>query len=148
MNDLINIFLISMSPIIELRGAIPVGLIVYELNPFLVFFISVLGNIIPVIFIILFLKKIYAFFSKNKRLKKGFDWFFERTRKKHNKTFEKYRDMGLVVLTAIPLPFTGAWTASVCAFLFGIPMKRAFYLISLGVIIAGIIVSIITLGII
>lgn len=145
----IKIFLIAMAPVIELRGAIPVALSVYNLPVWSAFLFSVLGNLVPPILIILFLEKASVFLSRRVYfLNRFFVWFFEKTKKKHEKKFEFWRSFALVVLTAIPLPFTGAWTCAICAFIFGIPLKKAFPLISLGVFIAGIIVALLTLGII
>ena len=70
------------------------------------------------------------------------------TEKRHSKKFKTYRDFALVTLTAIPFPFTGAYTASLCAFIFNIPPRKAFSLILIGVIIASIIVTIISLSLI
>jgi uncharacterized membrane protein len=125
----------------ELRLAIPVGIFIYHLNWFHVFVIAVLGNLLPVIFLLLFLDKISKYLSeKSKNCRRFFQWIFERTRKKHISKFEKYNHIALLILVAIPLPFTGAWTGALVAFLFGIPFKKAFPAISLGVVIAGLIV--------
>jgi uncharacterized membrane protein len=132
-----------MAPISELRGSIPLGFF-YDLPIWQVLIISIIGNMIPVLIILLSLE----FISELKIFKKFFTWLFDLTEKRHSNTFKKYRDFGLVVLTAIPLPFTGAYTASMCAFIFNIPIKRAFPLILTGVIIASIIVTIISLNLI
>jgi len=150
MSPEIATLLTSMLPISELRGAIPVAVLVYNMSLWSAFLFSVLGNLIPVIFIIwildllinkILIHRIYIF-------NRFFTWLFEKTRKRHSKKFERWRDLALVILVAIPLPFTGAWTGALAAFVFGIPIKRAFPLIALGVLIAGIIVTSITIGII
>ncbi|MDD2274642.1 MAG: small multi-drug export protein [Candidatus Pacebacteria bacterium] len=142
-------FIIAATPVIELRGAIPIALFNYELSVTSAFIFSVLGNIFPVIFILLFFEKVSNFLSQRSTFfKKIFEWLFARTRRKHQGNYERFKDLFLVIFVAIPLPITGAWTGSLCAFLFGIPFKRAFPLISLGVIIAGAIVTLISLGII
>ncbi len=150
MSPEIATLLTSMLPISELRGAIPVAVLVYDMPVWSAFLFSVLGNLIPVIFIILILDllinkilvhRIYIF-------NRFFTWLFEKTRKRHSKKFGRWRDLALVILVAIPLPFTGAWTGALAAFVFGIPIKRAFPLIALGVLIAGVVVSAVTLGII
>lgn len=144
------ILLISMSPIFELRGAIPVAIGVYDMPALSAFLWAVLGNIIPIIFIILgldllinklLIHRIYIF-------NRFFTWLFERTRRKHSKKIEKWKELALMIFVAIPLPGTGAWTGALIAFVFGIPLKRAFPSISLGVIIAGVIVTLVTVGII
>lgn len=144
------ILLTSMLPIAELRLAIPLAIGVYDMPVFSAFLWAVLGNIIPIIFIILgldllinklLIHRIYIF-------NRFFTWLFERTRRKHSKSFERWRNLALVILVAIPLPFTGAWTGALAAFVFGIPIKRAFPLIVLGVLIAGLIVTSVTIGVI
>ena len=145
----LEVFLIAMSPIFELRGSIPVALGVYHLPVWSAFLISVLGNIMPVVFILLLLESLSGYLSRHSRLfRRFFAWLFERTRKKHAKTFEYGRDLALMIFVAIPMPFTGAWTGALCAFVFGIPFKRAFPAIAGGVVIAGIIVTLTTLGVI
>ena len=142
-------FIIAATPILELRGAIPIALFNYELSIASAFIFSVLGNIFPVIFILLFFEKVSLFLRKrSKFFDKFFDWLFARTRRNHQGNYEKLKDLFLVIFVSIPLPITGAWTGSLCAFLFGIPFKRAFPLISLGVVIAGVLVTLISLGII
>lgn len=141
--------LISMLPISELRGAIPIAIGVYNMSVLSAFFWAVLGNIIPVIFILWLLERVSNFLSHHIYFfNRFFVWLFENTRRNHLKKFERWRDLALVILVAIPLPFTGAWTGALAAFVFGIPIRRAFPLIVLGVLTAGIIVSLVTIGII
>lgn len=148
MNNLLEVFLISMAPFSELRGAIPIGISLYNLPVWQVVLVSILGNMIPVIFIIPLMEKVSNFLSKHSSFFKNFfEKLFKRTTSKHLEKFEKYRNYALILLVAIPLPLTGVWTASLCSFLFKIPFKVAFPLILIGVIIASIIVTFITLGI-
>lgn len=142
--------LISMLPISELRGAIPVAISVYDIPALSAFFWAVLGNIIPVIFILWGLDLLINRFLVHRIyiLNRFFTWLFERTRRNHSRKFERWKELALVILVAIPLPFTGAWTGALAAFVFGIPIKRAFPLIVLGVLIAGIIVTCVTVGIV
>ncbi|MDP3991059.1 MAG: small multi-drug export protein [Candidatus Nealsonbacteria bacterium] len=145
----LKVFLIAMSPIFELRGSIPIAFGVYGLPAWSSFIISIIGNLVPVVFILLLLEIVSGFLSRRIYFfNRFFAWLFEKTRKKHAAKFEKWKELALVILVAIPLPFTGAWTGSLCAFVFGIPFKKAFPLIAIGVIIAGIIVTFTTLGII
>ena len=139
-----------MLPISELRGAIPLALIVYEMPIWSAFLLAILGNLVPVILIIWFLNLLINKFLIHRIyiFNRFFAWLFQRTQRKYSKKFERWRDLALVILVAIPLPFTGAWTGALAAFVFGIPIKRAFPLIALGVLIAGIIVTTITLGVI
>jgi len=145
----LKVFLIAMSPIFELRGSIPMALGVFYLPVWSAFLISIVGNIVPVVFILLLLESVSSFLSERSRFfQRFFNWLFERTRRKHAGTFERWKDLALLLFVAIPAPFTGAWTGSLCAFVFGIPFKRAMPLIAGGVIVAGIIVTLATLGII
>ncbi len=143
----IQTFLSAMVPFGELRLSLPIALVIHNLNWSTAYFISVIGNLVPVVFFLLFLEPLSAFFSrKSKICQRLFTWLFDRTRKKYNSTMEKYGYPGLVVFVAIPLPMTGGWTASLIAFLFAIPFKKAFPLITLGVLIAGLIVSAVTMA--
>ena len=142
-----QIFLLAMTPIGELRLAIPVGLGVYNLNHGLVYFISVIGNLIPVIFILLFLAPVSNLLSKKSKIfHKFFSWLFKRTEKKYNSKMERYGLPALAAFIAIPLPITGGWTGALIAFLFKVPFKKAFPIITLGVMTAGIIVLLLTQG--
>jgi len=137
----IQTFLLAMTPVGELRIAIPIGLTVYNLSPVSAYFISVLGNLFAVFLILVFLGSFSKWTAKNIYFFNRFwAWLFSRTRKNHNQGIKKYGVYILPLFVAIPLPITGGWTASLVAFVFGIPFKKAFPLISLGIIIAGIIV--------
>lgn len=140
-------FFIAMSPVLELRGAIPIALHFYKLPVWSSFFFAVLGNLVPALLLLSFLEPTAMFLSRRSRVfNRFFVWLFEKTRKRHEKKFEKWEKFALLVLVAIPLPFTGAWTGSICAFLFNIRFRQAFPLISSGVFIAGII-TLATLGV-
>ena len=143
----LSVMIISMTPVFELRGAIPVGVGAYKMGILEVYFWAVVGNLIPVIFWVFFLEKISNWLMKNfKFWNKFFTWLFERTRKKANEKIEKYGDWGLFFLVAIPLPVTGGWTGSLAAFLFGIKKVRAIGIIFSGILAAGLIVSLLTVG--
>ena len=136
--------LTAMLPIFELRLAIPLGIGVLQLDWMQVFIYAVIGNMIPVIPILLLLSWIYKIFSKWKYTKKMFDRIFERTRKS-SKNIEKYEILGLISFVAVPLPGTGAWTGSLASVLLGINFTKSLLSIFAGVIIAGIIVTLLTL---
>ncbi len=147
MNDIIKTLLIAMVPIGELRVALPLALTTFNLNLILAFLISVIGNMLPVVVIVFLLDPVSIFLSKHSKFFKWFfEWLFEHTRKKHSKKFETLEEVALVTFVAIPLPMTGAWSGALAAFVFGIPPKKSLPLIFLGVLIAGVIVSILTLG--
>ncbi len=137
------VVLISMLPIFELRGGIPIAINLFDMNIFLSYGLAVLGNMIPVIPILIFLNKIYKLFSKWKFTKKLFDSFFKRTKSK-SEQIEKYKMLGLIAFVAIPLPITGAWTGSVAAVLFNIELKHSILSILAGVLIAGVIVTLLS----
>lgn len=138
-------FLISMVPVLELRGAIPMG-VAMGLNPWKAMIFADLGNMVPVPFIIIFIRKIFDWMqSKSKKLS---DWV-DKTEAKAATKWEKvhkYELLGLAVLVAIPLPGTGAWTGALIAALMDIRLKHAFPTIFLGVIAAGFIVLAVTHG--
>ncbi len=143
--NLLKTFFIATLPIIELRGALPVAYYVYHLPFWLAFLASFLGNILPIIFILIFLEKLFTYLEKhlkpNSSLRKFFNWYFQYSEQKVNPSIQKWGKVGLTIFTAIPLPMTSAWTASIFAFLMKLNKIEAFSLISLGVFIAGVIVS-------
>lgn len=142
MADLLQVFLLSMTPIGELRLAIPMGVAVYHLPVMYVFFVSIIGNLVPAIILLFFLKEISAHLSKKSVLfQKMFDWWQNNAKKKHLERVQKYGWMGLVLFVAIPLPLTGAWTGALLATLMDLPIKKSFLAILLGVLGAGAIVT-------
>ena len=144
----IKTILLAMLPINELRGTIPFAISVLGLQPFEAFIYAVIGNMLPIFFIVWLLPIIAVFLSKRSKIfNKFFNWLFERTRKKFYKNHQKYGDLGLVIFVAIPLPMTGAWSGAVAAFLFGMSYWKSMLLNFLGVIIAGIIVTLLSSGI-
>ena len=138
-------FLISMVPVIELRGAVPYG---YSngLNIWVAVIISIIGNLLPVPFIIIFIRRIFALL---RRISKRFDGLVTRLENRaDNKSdiVKKYSFWGLILLVAIPLPGTGAWTGALVAAMLDMRLKRAMPAITLGVLAAGIVVAFITCG--
>jgi len=136
-----------MTPIGELRASIPLGLSVFHQHWLLVYVVSVMGNMIPPIFILWLFPMVSDWMMAHSKLMNKFlTWLFERTRRKTHDKIEKYGDLALIIFVAIPLPNTGAWTGALAAWLFDIPMKRAIINIFYGVLIAGVVVTIITTG--
>ncbi|MCH5183035.1 MAG: small multi-drug export protein [Oscillospiraceae bacterium] len=133
------VFLISMLPIVELRGAIPIGLSMSELSPFWVVLLSVIGNLLPVPFLILFGGMILRWLAKFPRLGKPFRWILQLGEKKVAK-MNKTLFLGLFLFVAIPLPGTGAWTGSLAAITLQRNFKQAFPPIALGVLCSGAII--------
>ena len=149
LTEIIKIFFTAMTPIGELRASIPLGLSILHQPWLLVFVVSVIGNMIPPVFILWLFPKISRWLMSHSKLMNRFlTWLFERTRKKTRDKIEKYGDLALIIFVAIPLPNTGAWTGTLAAWLFGIPMKRALPNVFYGVLIAGVIVTLITTGLI
>lgn len=141
-------FVMATLPISELRGAIPVALGVYKLPVWSAVLWAVLGNLAPIPFILKLLEPVSNFLRARWPIwERFFQWLFARTRRRGERYFEVYKEMGLVLFVAIPLPMTGAWTGCVAGFLFGLSFGRSFFLITLGVLIAASIVTAASLGV-
>ena len=138
-------FLISMVPVIELRGAIPIG-VGAGLNLWLAIGVSIIGNLVPVPFIIIFIKKIFAWLRTKSEKLNGLVTRLEKRAESKSATVQKYAFWGLFILVAIPLPGTGAWTGALVAAMLEMPLKKAFPAIALGVLGAGAIVAFVTYG--
>ncbi|MFA5871440.1 MAG: small multi-drug export protein [Parcubacteria group bacterium] len=140
-------FLIAMVPISELRASIPIAIKIYHLPIWSAYLWSVLGNLVPMILIVLILNPIAKFLSDNvSAFKKFFDWLFEHTRKRGQKKFEKWGAFAVFILTATPIPLLGGWTGPLAAFVFNVKLKKSIPLIILGCVIAGLIVTVLTVG--
>ncbi len=130
-------------PILELRGALPVA-ILGDMPLWQAYPLAVLGNMIPIPFIIFFLEPATNFLRRWKWGDRFVEWLFARTRRK-GKKIQKYEAWGLVMFVAIPLPITGAWTGSLAGHLFGLKRHRIFLACFGGVCIAGVIMSILSI---
>ena len=139
-------FLTAMMPVVELRGAIPLG-VAAGLSPAVAAVTAMLGNLVPVPFILLLIRRVF-------RLLRGISWLgpridaLERRAHLKGRTVKKYRTLGLVLLVAIPLPGTGAWTGALVADVLDIRMKTALPAITIGVVIAGCITTAVTCGVV
>lgn len=138
------VFLIATLPIIELRGAIPIGINYFDLEWFPTLALAVAGNILPVPLILWLLGRAEITLSEYPGFKRFFAWLFHRTRSR-SEIIEKYGMLGLVIFVAIPLPMTGAWTGAVASVLLGFPFRQAILHISYGVLAAGLIVTTLSL---
>jgi len=134
-----------MLPIFELRLSLPLAYFQYGFNIYESFIISVIGNMIPIIFVLYLLNWVEKILSRFKFFKNIFDWIYTRSRKAFSNNYEKWGKLGLILFVGIPLPMTGAWTGAIASTLFKIKPKEAFWLIFIGVLIAGVIVSTICL---
>ncbi|MCF0126473.1 MAG: small multi-drug export protein [Clostridia bacterium] len=137
---------VGMLPIIELRGAIPIGVFTFHLNYIEAFVCSFIGNIIPIYFIVKFIKPLFNFFGKWKPFKIVIDWASEKATKKieENEKLQTYTALGLFLFVAIPIPGTGAWVGSLIANFLNLPPKKAIPPIVAGVITAGFIILTLT----
>ena len=146
LGNMIMTFIVSMVPVIELRGAIPLG-VLNGLDVGTAMVISIIGNLVPVPFIIIFIRKIFKWMqTKSETLAKVVHKMEEKADKKKDQVL-KYEFWGLLILVAIPLPGTGAWTGALVAAMLDMRLSRAFPAILLGVIIAGIVVTMATYGV-
>ena len=143
MIEWVYIIILSLTPISELRGAIPTG-IAMGLNPIHVFMLSVIFNALAFFPIYFGLEFFYEHLSKIKFIHNK----IENIRKKGHKPMERWGVWGLIPFVAIPLPLTGAWTGTIISWLFDVEWWKAFLIIATGVLIAGIIITLTTLGII
>ena len=134
------VLVISALPVLELRGALPVAINLFHFPWYYALLLAVIGNLLPVPFLLLFLNTISRLLSKIDIFEKMLHWLFERTRRR-GKIINRYERIGLALFVAIPLPVTGAWTGSLAAVLFGLKFKHAFLSIFVGVLIAGTIVT-------
>ena len=144
----ILVFIISLMPILELRG----GLLAASLlgvDPVPAYIISIIGNVIPVPFILLFVSKILEWMKKSKVkwMNKFANWLYKK-KDKHKGKIEKYGYLGLLLFVGIPLPGTGAWTGCLVASLLNLDRKKAFFATMGGIIMASIIMMIISYGIV
>lgn len=145
MNKIIYMFILSMLPILEIRGSMIYAL-ANNINPALAFFLSVIGNILPIPFLILLTQKVLQWLDTIDTFKPFVDWINKKAQEK-SKTIDKYGKLGLYILVAIPLPGTGAWTGALVASFLGLTPKKSMLPITLGVITAGIIVMLSTMGV-
>lgn len=141
--QLLKIFLISMVPLIEQRGSIPVGIIGYHLNPFLVFLVCLVGSFLPAPFIYIFFNRIFDWMKGVKQLNK-FTSFVENKVQKGSKKLEKYKEIGLITFVGIPLPTTGLWTGTAVAAFMGLDFKKSMGCVFIGGIVSAIIITIVS----
>ncbi len=142
--DYIYVFFISMIPFIEIRGSVPVGALLGLPFP-ATFALGVLGNLLPVPFILLFIKKILAFMKRFPKLAPIAEWVESHGEKRSDRV-TKYATLGLALFVGIPLPGTGAWTGSLIAALLDMKFSYAIISIFAGILLAGFIMSGISYG--
>lgn len=143
----VAVLVLGALPLGELRAALPVALLVYKMPVVWALVLAVLGNMLPIYFIMLF----FDYFSnylmrRSVTARRFFEWLFARTRRKLNSHVERYGYWALAIFVAIPLPATGAWSGALAAFVFGLPRKQSWLAILAGVVMAGLIVTAVTIG--
>jgi len=143
----IKTLLIAMSPLIELRGAIPIAITVYQLPITTAYLLAVIGNLVPLVFIVLVGNPLAIWFSGQAPVFKTIiDFVFGKVRKKAEKLGMLGENLIVVILTAIPIPLIGGWTGAISAVVLGLPPQRAILMVFIGTIISGITVTILTLA--
>ena len=140
------VFLCAMIPIIELRGAIPLGAAL-GLHPVVNYLLAVAGNLLPVPFILLFIRKVLDWMERIPCFEKLVRWLRAKAEKGKGKV-EKYAVIGLAIFVGVPLPGTGAWTGSLVAALMGMRFSKAMLSAICGVLAAGILMSLISYGVV
>jgi len=144
MRDIALVILATLTPISELRGGIPLGIIKLGLDPALVFFIAVIVNALLFFPVFFALELLYHRFLSRFPL---FTRYLEKLKERGKPKVDKYGFLGLTLLVAVPLPATGVYTATFLSWLLGMEWKKAFPPIGLGAVIAGVIVLLVTLGV-
>ena len=139
------IFIISLMPILELRGGLLAASLL-DVEYITAAVICVLGNVLPIPFVLLFLRYVLDILSKWNNTKKIVNWLEKKVESKREQ-IDKYGYLGLILFVGIPLPGTGAWTGSLLAVMLGLSRKKSFVCILLGVLLAAIIMSILSYGI-
>ena len=145
-HELLLTFGTAMVPVLELRGAIPVG-IAAGLPPMVACVTAILGNLMPVPLIMLLIRKIFDWLRDTRFFGPKIEWLEKRAHLK-GRLVRKYRLPGLIILVGIPLPGTGAWTGALVAALLDIRLRHAIPAIFLGLIIAAVITLTVTMGVI
>lgn len=141
MPDWLQLIIMSMIPVVELRGAIPWGLFFLHTSPLMTYLLCVFGSIIPAPFILLFFQSILKWMRHSRIFKRFAQWLDDKA-EKGKKKIEKYEFWGLMIFVAIPLPGTGVWTGCLAASAMEMSLKRGLLSCFLGSAIAGVIVTI------
>ncbi|HIP50226.1 MAG TPA: ligand-binding protein SH3 [Candidatus Pacebacteria bacterium] len=146
-SDSVATVLIAMIPITELRASIPIAITQFGMSPIVAMGYSILGNVIAGALVLFFVEHIlHLFLVQSKVLESLWQKYINRIHKNNKEKFEKWGSVMLVAFVAIPLPMTGIFTGAVAASIFQIPFRQAFPLLSIGSVISGIIVTLITIG--
>jgi len=144
LEEIVKVLITTFLPYLELRAAIPLALY-FGASPVEAFIVGVLGNLVPVIPIMLFLPLLARWAERLPLFHRLFVWIEQRT-EKQQRTVNKYGFIGLTMFVAIPLPMTGVWTGALVSYLLGIRKRYAFFALMLGVVCAGILVTLMASG--
>ena len=146
MKNILYVFLISILPIVELRGAIPVGAAL-GVEFYFNYIAAVAGNLLPVPFILLFIPKILGLLNQYKPFKPIVSWLWKKA-DKHSERVLSGAFIGLMTFVFLPLPGTGAWTGALIASLFKLPFGRSLLAITVGVMLCGVLMSLASYGVV
>jgi uncharacterized membrane protein len=129
-------------PVVE-RGAVAFGILVMHQRAVAAVAVVVVGNLLPVPFLLWGLGPVSGWLREHSKVADVFfRWLFDHARSMHGRRFERFRDLALVLVVAVPLPLFGPWTGSLCAFVFGVPPRRALGLIAAGSLVAAVLVAV------
>lgn len=143
---ILKVFLWALVPALELRAAIPIGILLYKANALLVLLVAVLADILVAFLLLLILKPILVFLEgKSKRIDHVLNWVSLKASQKTKKHLDQYGFLGLALFVGIPFPGTGVWTASLASYILEFSFKKSFFSISLGALLAGLITLLATL---
>ncbi|SHH57763.1 COG2426 family protein [Clostridium grantii] len=144
MGNLLKIFLISAVPLIEQRGSIPMGIILYNIDPIKVFLVCFLGSMLPVPFVLLLFNKIFEW-MQNYKIFNSFSNFVQKKLDKNTGKMEKYKEIGLITFIAIPLPTTGVWTGTAVAAFLKLDFKKSVICAAIGGLLSATAITIISI---
>lgn len=142
---ILKVIVVATLPVVEVRGSIPLGILVYNLNPIIVFIASFIGNIIPAPLILILLERIENTLVRFNLTRNIYLKYINNVRVRSRRYIEKYGFIGLTLFVALPLPSTGVWTGSLVAHIFGLDFWRALKAIILGSLVASTLITILTL---
>lgn len=147
MQNLFYVFFMSTVPVIEQRGAIPLGILVYHIDPFTVFWVSLIGSMVPFPFIYFFIKPVFEFTKKKTSLGKWIEKIEKKTLAKSSQIV-KYEAWGLMLFVGVPLPGTGVWTGTLAAVLLNMRLRYALPAVFGGAVISAALIALSVAGII
>jgi len=145
-NQILILIGLTLLPFLELRASIPYGILNTDLNWMAVFIICVITNIILAPIVYFFIDKIIHFFFFIKPFKKVYDYYIIKTQKKIHKYVEKYGEIGVALFIAVPLPGSGVYSGALAAYILGLSYRDFIKSAAIGVLIAGVIVTAISLS--